>query len=171
MTKVYDFVSPFDLKNCKSRLENKTEKTSFMASKYAQRIKVDVWDINKFTAGFSVYKAPRSSLQLFHVNWFSLQVAGKLQHRPDGSGTLVVYEVRQNLIGLIMEWVVAFLLGVLFVLIFQNYLYDSFLDPAAIVIFVIGTVLSVGFTYLYRQFTKSELLGVVRKTLGDFDLA
>lgn len=101
MTKVHDFVSPFDLKGCKARLTNKTEKTSIMATCYARHTQVDVWDINNYTAGFKVYKVPRSSFQL-NISWFSLQVAGKLQNRPDGTGTLVVYVALND--GTIYKW-------------------------------------------------------------------
>ncbi|MDQ7026205.1 MAG: hypothetical protein Q9P01_09365 [Anaerolineae bacterium] len=167
MPTVYDFVSPFDLKNCKSRLARRTEKTSLMASKYARRTQVDVWDINKYTVGFKVYKAPRSSLTL-NMSWFSLQVTGKLQHRPDG-GTVVVYQVGQNLMGKILEGVGAVGLGIVAVLILHNQVYDSFLSLQAMAVFVIVTAVSVGFTTIYRQFTRSELISTVRKSLGDLD--
>jgi hypothetical protein len=168
MTTVYDFESPFDLKKCKARLDSRTEKTTILASKYAQRIKVDVWDINRITVGFKVYKAPRSSFSL-SVSWFSLQVKGKLQARPDG-GTLVVYQAWQNPIGMIMEWVAAVLIGVLVVMILYQELYDNFFHPLAITVFIIATALSVGGTYIYRQFTKNELIAVVRQSLGALDV-
>jgi hypothetical protein len=167
MATVHDFVSPFDLKNCKTRLDRRTEKTSILASKYAERIKVDVWDINRITTGFKVYKAPRSSLQL-SFGWFSLQVTGKLQARPDG-GTVVVYQVWQNPIGMVLEWVGALLLGILAVLIFYPQWYDSFLHPVAFVVFIVATGLAVGATYFYRQFTRNDLIAVVRQSLGDLD--
>ena len=167
MTKVYDFVSTFDLKNCKTRLDRRTEKTSILASKYEERIKVDVWDINRITAGFKVYKTPRSSLQ-FGFSWFNLQVRGKLQARPDG-GTLVVYEVWQNAIGMIAEWVASILIGVLAVLMFYPQLYDNYVHPTAFAVFIIATTLSVGATYFYRHFKKDDLIAVVRKSLGDLD--
>lgn len=167
MSAVYDFVSPFDLKNCKSRLEHRTEKTSIMASKYARRTQVDIWDINKQTVGFKVYKAPRSSFAL-NINFFNLHVYGKVQERPDGD-TVVVYQVAQHPIGIITEWISTLLIGIVVVLMLYNQLYDSFFSPLAIVVFILASGFTAAATYFYRQWTARELIGVVRQSLGDLD--
>jgi hypothetical protein len=167
MTKVYDFVSTFDLKNCMTRLDRRSEKTSLLASKYATRLKVDVWGINRITAGFKIYKTPRSSLAI-GVGWFSLQVRGKLQARPDG-GTQVVYQVWQHPIGRVMEWGLTALVGVIGVLAFYQQLYDSLFHPIAILVFIGATGLGIGGAYIYRQYIQIELITVIRNSLGDLE--
>ena len=47
------FISPFPLENCKSRLSKRTEDSSFLAWRHERRLVVDVWDIDKDTAGFT----------------------------------------------------------------------------------------------------------------------
>jgi hypothetical protein len=167
MATVYDFISPFDLKKCKARLERRTEQTSIMASKYARRTQVDVWDINKYTVGFKVYKAPRSSLQL-SINIFNLHVFGKMQKRPDGD-TVVVYQVTQNPLGVFLEWSGVLLVGILFVVMPYPQWYDSFFNPLAIGVFILASSITGIATYFYRHSTSRELLRIVRQSLGDLD--
>src|SRR5689334_4789932 len=91
------FISPFSLENCISRLTSRTEKPTLWAWKGETRLQADVWKIDDDSAGFQVFNAPKSSLQL---QWgtSTTSARGAMFRQADGTTTILV-EAKTSMVG------------------------------------------------------------------------
>ena len=85
----WQFISPFSLENCISRLESRTEKPTRWAWNGETRVKTEVWKIDNDSAGFKVYKAAKSSLQL-DLGSGVISAKGAMFRQADGTTTVLV---------------------------------------------------------------------------------
>lgn len=162
MTKELAFISPFSPENCKRRLEGRTEKTTFWAWDYQQRTVVSVQQINRDTYTFSVYKKPKSMLEL-QISLRLVQVKGVL-NRHEGDQTAVIGKVHHNRILEAFYWIfcLAFSVSMGFnLLVMLENPALAFLGGGLILIILVVTM------WWWIDHQERQMLAVVRESLGD----
>jgi hypothetical protein len=102
-------VSPFPLLSARSRLESRTEPAVVWALRGQTRIVVETWGIDARTVGFTIRRAPKSSLE-FDFPVVNRRLRGTLVERADGS-TQVTAALEKNYLAFVLEWFFTLLLG------------------------------------------------------------
>lgn len=109
----YQFVSPYSLEECRTRLERRTQPTETGLWKGATRLRVRIWVVDAETAQFVVNELPRGDRQLQIPNP-AIRVCGTLYRQADGT-TAVEMHARNNPY-LLIAWNLAFF-AVLFIIL------------------------------------------------------
>lgn len=162
------FISPFSLENCISRLNSRTEKPTLWAWKGETRLQAEVWKTDHDAAGFRVYRAPKSSMQIgFGASFTSAR--GALFRQADGT-TAVLVEAKTSLIGYAFYWLMTIALWLMAtVSLIVPWLWQT---SSLLVVVVSGTALFVAIAaslfYFDRQ--HARLLRTVQESLGDRDI-
>lgn len=161
------FISPFSLENCISRLNSRSEKTTLWAWRGATRLQANVWKTDDDSAGFQVYKAPKSAMEF---QWGSsvTSARGAMFRQADGTTTVLV-EAKTSMLGYMLFGVLMFFLWLM--------LSVTLIVPMLMEISLIAAVVVSGFTLflviagsiLYFDWQHADLLYIVRESLGDVE--
>lgn len=162
------FISPFSLENCISRLNSRTEKLTLWAWKGETRLQADVWKTDSDSAGFRVYRAPKSSMQFgFGASFTSAR--GAMFRQADGT-TAVLVEAKTSLIGYLFYWLMTIALWLMATvsLIAPWLARTSIL--MAVIVSGIALFLAIAASLFYFDRQHARLLRTVQESLGDRDI-
>ncbi len=162
------FNSPFSLENCISRLMSRSEKPTLWAWKGETRLQADVWKIDDDSAGFQVYKAPKSSMQ-FQFGTSTTSARGAMFRQADGTTTILV-EAKTSVLGYLLYGILIFFLW----LMISATLISPILMEAGLVAVVaisgFALFLIIVISILYFDWVHADLLYTVRASLGDIEI-
>ena len=155
-----EFLTPFDLNACKSRLEGLNEKGTFFAFDWQFRIKTQVWKADASSATFKLHYIQKSYMEFTIAPVVALR--GALQAQSDGS-TQVAGAVLTNWIGYAISCgITGLMLGLWPATILAA---AGYILPAVLIFMLVpGIVFWVSRYWL--DWRKNQLLGVLTDTFG-----